>query len=139
MEVNQRARCARTSAWGTWVATLCGTDMSQASKAAQARKEWRCGPFRAPRVERQVSAPPAPPVVLDVIESGAKDGAMKKAIRFSEFTPVPVAYASGALLPDKASATGLCKRINALGSGSRWKVEEVKVNGKSYWKIVSET
>jgi hypothetical protein len=64
---------------------------------------------------------------------------MKRAIKFSEFTPVPVPYESGALLPDEESAIGLCKRINALGSGSQWKVEVVKANGKSYWRIVSDT
>jgi hypothetical protein len=66
---------------------------------------------------------------------------MKMIIKFSEFTPVPVPYESGgAALPDKASADGLCKRINDLGSGSpRWRVEEVKRNGASFWVIVSDT
>jgi hypothetical protein len=47
---------------------------------------------------------------------------------------VPTAYENGALLPDKDSAEGLCKGINDLSSG--WTVEEVKLAGKSYWKVV---
>ena len=65
---------------------------------------------------------------------------MKMAIKFSEFTPVPAPYESGAALPDKASADGIFKRINDLGSGApRWRVEEVKLNGKSFWMIVSDS
>jgi hypothetical protein len=59
---------------------------------------------------------------------------MKKSIRFNGFTPVPTAYETGALLPVKPSADGLCKGINDLSSG--WTVEEVKLEGKSYWKVV---
>jgi hypothetical protein len=59
---------------------------------------------------------------------------MKRSIRFNGFTPVPTAYENGALLPDKDSAEGLCKGINDLSSG--WTVEEVKLVGKSYWKVV---
>ena len=66
---------------------------------------------------------------------------MKMAIRLSEFAPVPVPYESGGVaLPDKASADGMCKSINALGASSpRWRVEEVILDGKSYWMIVSDT
>ena len=66
---------------------------------------------------------------------------MKMAIRLSGFMPVPVPYESGGVaLPDKASADGMCKGINDLGSGPpRWRVEEVKLNGKNHWMIVSDT
>ncbi len=64
----------------------------------------------------------------------------KSVIRFSEFTPIAVPYESGgAALPDKPSAEGLCKRINDLAGSLRWRVEELKLNGKSYWLIVSDT
>lgn len=61
---------------------------------------------------------------------------MKKALKFNGFTPVPTSYESGALLPDKESADALCKAINDLSSG--WTVEEhdVKLGGKTYWKVV---
>ncbi len=59
---------------------------------------------------------------------------MKKAIRFSGFTPVPADYESGVLLPDKDSADAICKAINDFSSG--WTVEEMKLAGKSYWRVV---
>ena len=59
---------------------------------------------------------------------------MKRAISFSGFTPVPGPYESGALLPDRQSADTLCKAINDLSSG--WTVEETRLAGKSYWKVV---
>ena len=58
---------------------------------------------------------------------------MKRSIKFNEFTPVPTDYENGALLP-KDSADGLCKAINNFSSG--WTVEEVKLAGNSYWKVV---
>jgi hypothetical protein len=64
---------------------------------------------------------------------------MKMAIRFSEFTPVPVPYESGAALPDKANADGLCRRINDLCFSPRWRVEEIQLNGKAYWVIVADS
>lgn len=59
---------------------------------------------------------------------------MKRSISFNGFTPVPAPYGNGALLPDRRSAESLCKAINDLSSG--WTVEEVQVNGRSYWKVV---
>jgi hypothetical protein len=35
---------------------------------------------------------------------------------------------------DKVSAVALCKAINGLSS--RWKVEEIRLGGKTYWKVV---
>jgi len=58
----------------------------------------------------------------------------KRAISFSGFTPVPGPYESGAALPDKASADSLAKAINTLSSG--WTVEELKLGGQSYWRVV---
>jgi hypothetical protein len=59
---------------------------------------------------------------------------MKRAISFSGFTPVPGPYEAGALLPDRQSADALCKAINDLSSG--WTVEETRLAGNSYWKVV---
>lgn len=59
---------------------------------------------------------------------------MKRSIKFNGFTPVPTTYENGALLPDKDSAESLRKAINELSSS--WTVEEVKLAGKSYWKVV---
>ena len=64
---------------------------------------------------------------------------MKMAIKFSEFTPVPVAYESGAALPDKDNADKLCKRINDLCASPRWRVEEKQWGGKPYWMIVADS
>ena len=63
-----------------------------------------------------------------------KETIMKRAISFNGFTPVPSSYEMGALLPDKPSADALCKGINDLSSG--WTVEETKLNGNSYWRVV---
>jgi len=59
---------------------------------------------------------------------------MKKAFTFNGFTPVQSSYESGALLPDEGSAESLCSAINGLTSG--WTVEEVKLSGQSYWRVV---
>jgi len=60
--------------------------------------------------------------------------AVKKAISFRGFAPVPNSYEMGALLPGKPSADALCKGINDLSPG--WIVEERKLDEKSYWRVV---
>lgn len=59
---------------------------------------------------------------------------MKRAISLNGFTPIPGPYETGALIPDRKGANALCKAINDLSSG--WTIEELKVNGTSYWKVV---
>jgi hypothetical protein len=108
----------------------------ESSSAATLRTKRNSNKRQIKTLPKFASGRPEFPTMVE--SAKAREEKMKRAIRFNGFTPVPGAYETGALLPDKPSADNICKGINDLnlGGSSGWTVEELKLEGNSYWRVV---